>query len=202
MALRAVLGGTFDPVHAGHLHAAHAILRELGVASVTLVLSARPPHRAAVASVEDRWRMLCLAVEREPGLEASDLELRRAGPSFAIDTIGALAARGDTVVWILGSDGLDAFPTWHAHETFAESCHIAVLARPEAAVTPLPGFREVSNGAELARRDAGLLYVAKTPMLDVSATRVRGSVGRGEDVSRLLTPTVWNYIRKRGLYRG
>ena len=202
MALRAVLGGTFDPVHAGHLHAAHAVARELGVAPVTLMLSARPPHRAAIASVEDRWRMLCLAVGREPGLEASDMELRRDGPSFAIDTIRALAARGDTVVWILGSDGLDAFSAWHAHEAFAESCHIAVLARPEAAVKLLPGFREVSRGAELARREAGFLYVAKTPMRDVSATEVRGLIARGQDASGLLTPTVWNYIRKRGLYRG
>lgn len=201
MGLRAVLGGTFDPVHVGHLHAARAAGRELGLASVTLVLSARPPHRSAVASVEDRWRMLCLALEEETGLEASDIELDRTGPSYSIDTIGAFRARGDAVVWILGSDGLDAFRTWHEYEAFADACHIAVLARPEAAVTDLPGFRGPATAAELAGRDTGLLFVARTPMLDVSATEVRGCIAREGDASRLLTPAVWNYIRKRGLYR-
>ena len=146
--------------------------------------------------------MLLLAVEHEPTLAASDVELARSGPSYSIDTVRALSSEGGVVVWVLGSDGLGAFHAWHAHEAFATSCHVAVLARPDAEVAILPGFREVSTGAELARRDAGLQYVAKTPMLDVSATRVRASISRGEDASRLLTPAVWNYIRERGLYLG
>ena len=214
MGLRAFLGGTFDPVHVGHLHAARAVARELGLSSATLVLSARPPHRSAMASIEDRWRMLLLAVEHEPTLAASDVELARSGPSYSIDTVRALSSEGGAgggaegeaeagpVVWVLGRDGLGAFHAWHAHEAFATSCHVAVLARPDAEVAILPGFREVSTGPELARRDAGLQYVAKTPMLDVSATRVRASVARGEDASGLLTPAVWNYIRERGLYLG
>lgn len=209
-ALRAILGGTFDPVHLGHLHAARAIRRELGLDSVTLVLSARPPHRSAAASAEDRWRMLQIAAADEAGddggddagIEASDLELRRRGPSYSIDTIEAFRARGETVVWILGSDGLDAFRTWHEYEAFAAACHVAILARPPAAVTALPGFRETGDAAALAGQDTGLLFRAQTPMLDVSATRVRASIACGEDASGLLTPAVWNYIRNRGLYRG
>ena len=135
MALRAILGGTFDPVHVGHLHAARAVRRELGLDSVTLVLSARPPHRSATASAEDRWRMLELAAAGDAGIETSDLELQRRGPSYSIDTIEAFRARGETVVWILGSDGLDAFRTWHRYEAFAAACHLAVMARPPAAVT-------------------------------------------------------------------
>lgn len=202
MALRAILGGTFDPVHVGHLHGARAVRRELGLDSVTLVLSARPPHRSAAASAEDRWRMLQIAAADDAGIEASDLELRRRGPSYSIDTIEAFRARGETVVWILGSDGLDAFRTWHEYEAFAAACHLAVLARPPAAVTALPGFREAGDAAALAGQDTGLLFRARTPMLDVSATGVRASIARGEDASGLLTPAVWNYIRNRGLYRG
>ena len=202
MALRAVLGGTFDPVHVGHLHAARAVRRELGLDSVTLVLSARPPHRSATASAEDRWRMLELAAAGDAGIETSDLELQRRGPSYSIDTIEAFRARGETVVWILGSDGLDAFRTWHRYEAFAAACHLAVMARPPAAVTILPGFGEAGDAAALARQDAGLLFRTRTPMLDVSATRVRASIARGDDASGLLAPAVWDYIRKRGLYRG
>lgn len=202
MALRAILGGTFDPVHVGHLHGAQAVRRELGLDSVTLVLSARPPHRSASASPEDRWRMLQLAAAGDAGIETSDLELRRRGPSYSIDTIKAFRADGETVVWILGSDGLDAFRTWHEYEAFAAACHIAVLVRPGATVTALPGFRETGEAALLSRQDTGLLFRMRAPMLDVSATRVRTSIARGEDASGLLTPTVWNYIRERDLYRG
>lgn len=202
MALRAILGGTFDPVHVGHLHGARAVRRELGLDSVTLVLSARPPHRSAVASAEDRWRMLQLAAAEDAGIEASDLELQRRGPSYSIDTIEAFRARGETVVWILGSDGLDAFRTWHEYEAFAAACHLAVLPRPPAAVTVLPGFRATGDAAALARQAAGLLFLARTPMLDISATRVRTSIAASEDASGLLTPAVWNYIRQRGFYGG
>lgn len=201
MAVRALLGGTFDPVHTGHLHAARAVRAELGLASVTLVLSARPPHRAVVASAAARWRMLRLAVANEVGLEVSDIEVERRGPSYSIDTIDTFAAAGDTVVWILGSDGLDAFTTWHQYDAFATRCHVAVVARPESEVRALPGFREVLRPDCLARRPAGLVFVARSAMLDVSATAVRRLAAHGEDASRLLTPAVWNYIRRRGLYR-
>lgn len=202
MALRAILGGTFDPVHVGHLHGAHAVRRELGLDSVTLVLSARPPHRSAAATAEERWRMLQLAAADDPRIETSDLELRRPGPSYSIDTIEAFRAGGETVVWILGSDGLDAFRSWHEYEAFAAACHLAVLARPATAVKALPGFRETGDAAALAGRETGLLFRARTPMLDVSATRVRASIAAGDDASGLLTPTVCNYITQRGLYRG
>ena len=202
MALRAILGGTFDPVHVGHLHGARAVRRELGLDSVTLVLSARPPHRSAAASAADRWRMLQLAAGEDTGIEASDLELRRGGPSYSIDTIEAFRARGETVVWILGSDGLEAFRTWHEYEAFAAACHLAVLARPRAAVSGLPGFRDAGDAAALARQDTGLLFRARTPMLDISATRIRTAIAAGDDASGLLTPAVCNYIRQRGLYGG
>ncbi len=201
MAVRALLGGTFDPVHIGHLHAARAVRAELGLASVTLVLSVRPPHRAVAASAAARWRMLRLAVADEVGLEASDIELERGGPSYSIDTIDIFAAAGDTVVWILGSDGLDAFTTWHRYDAFATRCHVAVVARPESEVQALPGFRQALQADCLARQPAGLVFVARSAMLDVSATAVRRLAARGEDASRLLTPAVWNYIRRRGLYR-
>ncbi len=201
MAVRALLGGTFDPVHIGHLHAARAVRAELGLASVTLVLSVRPPHRAVAASAAARWRMLRLAVADEVGLVASDIELERGGPSYSIDTIDIFAAAGDTIVWILGSDGLDAFTTWHRYDAFATRCHVAVVARPESEVQALPGFRQALQADCLARQPAGLVFVARSAMLDVSATAVRRLAARGEDASRLLTPAVWNYIRRRGLYR-
>ncbi len=196
-----LLGGTFDPVHIGHLRAAQAARAALGVDAVTLVLSARPPHRSAMASAQHRWHMLRLAVADEAGLEASDIELQRRGPSYAIDTMRAFAAPDRSVVWLLGSDSLAAFREWRDVEAFPRCGHIAVLARPHAALGGLPGFRPAREPACLRECAAGCLLTLDAPMLDVSATDVRGRLERGEDASHLLKPTVWHYIWRHGLYR-
>ena len=197
--VRAFLGGTFDPVHIGHLHAARSVGNVLGVSSVTLVLAAQPPHRAALADASDRWEMLRLAVSGDAALGVCDIELRRGGPSYSIDTIESLGD-GDPIVWIVGSDGLDAFPTWHRYQAFAKHCHIVVVVRPGTAVAPLPGFKRVDDPACLARCERGCLFVLSHPMLDVSATRVRRILSVGGDASALLPSPVWTYISQRGLY--
>ncbi len=190
---RAFLGGTFDPVHVGHLHAARSVGNALGVPLVTLVLAAQPPHRAARADAADRWEMLRLAVSGDAALAASDVELRRDGPSYSIDTIELLG-------WIVGSDGLDTFATWHRFPAFAKRCHIVAVVRPGTAVVPLPGFSRVDDPECLARRERGCLFVLPHPMLDVSATRIRRILSRGGDASALLPSPVWTYIEQRGLY--
>ena len=197
--LRAYLGGTFDPVHVGHLHAARSVGNALGVPLVTLVLAARPPHRATRASAADRWEMLRLAVAGNAALAASDIELRRRGPSYSIDTIESLGD-GDPIVWIVGSDGLDTFATWHRFRAFAGCCHIAVVVRPGTEVVSPPGFGRVDDPACLARRRRGCLFVLSHSMLDVSASRIRHILSRGGDASALLPSPVWTYIKRRGLY--
>ena len=196
---RAFLGGTFDPVHVGHLHAARSVGNALGVPLVTLVLAAQPPHRAARADAADRWEMLRLAVSGDAALAASDVELRRDGPSYSIDTI-ELLGDGDPIAWIVGSDGLDTFATWHRFPAFAKRCHIVAVVRPGTAVVPLPGFSRVDDPECLARRERGCLFVLPHPMLDVSATRIRRILSRGGDASALLPSPVWTYIEQRGLY--
>ena len=197
--VRVYLGGTFDPVHVGHLHAARSIASALGVGLVTLVLAARPPHRATRAKAKDRWEMLRLAVAGETMLAASDIELRREGPSYSIDTIESLGD-GDPVVWIVGSDGLDTFATWHRYRAFAGRCHIAVVVRPGTEVTSPPGFSRINDPACLARRQHGCLFVLPHSMLDISASRIRRILSRGGDASALLPSPVWTYIKRQGLY--
>ena len=197
--VRAYFGGTFDPVHVGHLHAARSVGNALGVGLVTLVLAARPPHRATRANMADRWQMLRLAVSGDAALDASDIELRREGPSYSIDTIESLG-EGEPIVWIVGSDGLDTFATWHRFRSFAKCCHIVVVVRPGTEVTPLPGFSRVYDAACLARRRRGCLFVISHAMLDVSASQIRHILARGGDVSALLPSPVLTYIKRRGLY--
>ena len=196
-----LLGGTFDPVHLGHLNAAHAARRALGVEAATLVLSARPPHRTAVASAAHRFAMLRLATADEPGLVASGTELRRPGPSYSIDTLRAFAGPGRSVVWLLGSDSLSAFREWRDVEAFPRCGHVAVLARPGAPPSTLPGFKPARRPECLRESAAGRLLVLEAAMLNVAATDIRARVQRGEDATHLLKPAVKHYICRHGLYR-
>ena len=198
----AILGGTFDPVHAGHIHAARAARDALGTPSVTLMLAARPSHRSAQASVEHRWRMLELVAETDPSLVPSDAEISRPGPSYTVDTLAQAAGRGP-LVWLIGRDALQDIDSWHHVEQLASLCHLLVLDRPgDARPRPAapPGFRLVDDAGQLAERPSGGLAWLADSMLDISASQVRRMIAGGKDVSALLTDEVWSYIRAHGLY--
>lgn len=198
----AILGGTFDPIHAGHIHAARSARDALDTPSVTLMLAARPSHRSAEASVAHRWRMLELVAETDPSLVPSDVEISRPGPSYTVDTLDQTAGRGP-LVWLIGRDALQDIDSWHRVERLASLCHLLVLDRPGAARArpPVPtGFRLVDDAGQLAERPSGGLAWLADSMLDVSASQVRQMIAGGQDVSTLLTDEVWSYIRAQGLY--
>lgn len=200
--MQAILGGTFDPVHRGHLHAA-AVGRSLLVApKVTLMLAARPWHRAApTTSVEHRLRMLRLAAEADPHLVVSDWEAKREGPSYTVDTLSALAD-GAPLVWLIGGDAFSAVDSWHRVEDLPALCHFLVLNRPGTRYDErIPkGFRRIDDPAALARWPSGCVCFGAATMLDVSATGIRRRISSGGAVDGLLTPEVWAYIRTHGLY--
>jgi len=206
--VRAILGGTFDPVHVGHLHAARAAGAALETGSVTLLLAARPWHRPTTASARHRWRMLQLATESDPRLVASDLELKRPGPSYTVDTLAELA-RGSPedhgpVVWLIGRDALDDIESWRHLDQLASLCHLLVLERPgtDSAGPPRipPGFRWLPDPRELSGSRSGGMACLPDAMLDMSASRVRELIRQDGDASALLTHEVWSYIRVHGLY--
>lgn len=200
--MQAILGGTFDPVHRGHLHAA-AVGRTLLVApKVTLMLAARPWHREEPAtSVEHRLRMLRLTADADPHLAVSDWEARREGPSYTVDTLTALAD-GEPLVWLIGGDAFAGVDSWHRVDDLPALCHFLVLNRPGARYDArVPnGFRRIDDPAALAGRSSGCVCFASATMLDVSATRIRHRISTGGAVDGLLTPEVWAYIRTHGLY--
>ena len=200
--MKAILGGTFDPVHRGHLHAAGVGRSLLGVPRVTLMLAARPWHRAAPAtSVEHRLRMLHLAAGADPHLTVSDWEARREGPSYTVDTLTALAD-GEPLVWLIGGDAFAAVDSWHRVDDLPALCHFLVLARPGTRhdVRTPAGFRRLDDPAALARVPSGCVCFASAAMLDVSATRVRRAIANGDAAGGLITPEVWAYIKCHGLY--
>lgn len=198
----AILGGTFDPVHAGHIHAARAARDALNTPSVTLLPAARPSHRSAQASVGHRWRMLELVAEVDASLVLSDAEISRPGPSYTVDTLADLVGE-NPLVWLIGRDALQDIGSWHQVERLSSLCHLLVLDRPgETRSRPAapPGFHQVEDARRLAVRASGGLAWLADSMLDISASQVRRMIDRGEDASALLTGEVWSYIRTHGLY--
>jgi nicotinate-nucleotide adenylyltransferase len=210
-----LLGGTFDPIHLGHTAAATAARRALALDEVRYILSARPPHRADSphASEYHRIEMIRRAVrdstsDRGRSVEVSDLEIRRAGPSYTYDTLQTLHAEGLTpvqLVFITGSDAFAEIGTWYRYPAVLDQAHFAVIARPgttldalRARVPALAPRMTTPDQLAAATTPAVILIDAETP--DVSSTDIRRRAGRGESLDGLVTPSVAEYIHRHGLY--
>lgn len=197
-----ILGGTFNPVHLGHLMMAQDALERFRLDRVVFMPCARPPHKAArdLASDEDRLAMLRLAVRGDPRFTVSDLELRRGGISYTIETIRALQRRRPDVRWhfIIGSDSLFELHGWREIGELLRRCVFLTLERPGYSPARMTARRlrlpEPWPG-RLARN------VFRGHVMDISSTEVRARAASGASIRFLVTPAVAGYIRRRKLYR-
>ena len=206
----ALFGGTFDPIHNGHIHAANGAAMALDVARVDLVLAARPKHRAApIASIEHRWAMLVLAVADQPRLGADDREVRRATATYTIDTLEDVRREvgpSEPITWILGWDAYRQLPSWHRWRELAACAHLAVLKRPgadDSIDAPMRAFtdqRRVVDRDPLTHSPAGYVYFIDAPMQTISSTDIRSKLARGDDVRALLPSAVSTYITNHRPY--
>ena len=192
-----ILGGTLDPVHNGHIDIALAAMSALGLDRVALMPSGDPPHKTRASDKLDRLRMAELATEGHEGLYASDLEIRRSGPTYTVDTLSALTVEHPEVEWvyILGADALNKLDTWREFPRIARLCAFAAVSRP--------GCDE--DLARLRARAIGSCYHTRVDLLNVSgpplsSTSVRKRVAEGLPVDGCVPPRVADYIRERGLY--
>ena len=188
-------GGTFDPIHLGHLRAAENAREALALDLVAFVPSAVPPHRAAPASPPaDRLEMTRLATAPYPGFAAWDDELKRAGPSYTVETVEAIvrARASDSFVLVVGADTWPEIPSWREPERLLSLVEVAIVERPgfRSATEPTPPF----PGARGVRRVSG-------PGLPLSATAIREQARAGHSVRFLVPDPVADYIAARGLYR-
>ena len=190
-----LLGGSFDPVHLAHLALARAALDALRLDAVQFIPAANPWQRAPLrATPAHRLRMIQLAIDGQPQLAANPTELERGGATYTIDTVRALP--GDaSYVWLLGSDQLANFCTWHQWQAIVECVDLAVATRPG---TPLAPPAELVSWLAAHRRQLAELPFA--PMA-VSASDIRGRLARGDSTAGLLPPAVARYIARHGLYR-
>ena len=209
-----ILGGTFDPVHEGHLAAADAARRACSLDRVLFMPSHQPPHRPAEprASAFHRLAMVSLAVASRDEFEASDLELRRPGPSFTADTLRDLQASGVgpwQIFFIIGTDAFAEIASWRDYPALLDLAHFVVIARPgqsfDALRDRLPGLAprmrpagDVPGESPGGESCAIFLVNAATP--DVSSTEIRERAARRLSLAGLVTPEVERYIREHALY--
>lgn len=209
--LRAFYGGTFDPVHNGHLAIALAARDALGT-TIWMMPAADPPHRDAPgACAEDRAAMLELAIQGQAGLRVDRRELQRDTPSYTIDTLRELRAKhGDTapLAFLIGADSLHGLATWKEPEALLAGAHWVVAERPGSAldehlppeVARLVGARWTLNAAALRESPGGKVLRLRQPLYGESATQLRRRIAAGETWHHLLPLAVSRYIVEHGLY--
>lgn len=212
-----VLGGTFNPVHAGHLLLAESFRERLALDRVLFVPVGEPPHKPARGLVDalHRYAMVSLAVAGHPAFAVSDVEVRRAGPCYSVDTLAILAREwpGARLYFLLGSDAFLDLPTWHQPERLGTWATLAVGARAGVAFDPdgpaaravldrlgLRGFLRVGVPEDLARAEGGAVLLVPTASLPVSARDIRRRLAAGESVRYLTPPAVADYIAQHRLY--
>ncbi|HUH92579.1 MAG TPA: nicotinate-nucleotide adenylyltransferase [Casimicrobiaceae bacterium] len=211
----AVLGGTFDPIHYGHLRLAADVRAALGLAEVRLVPAGVPPHRPPpVASAEDRFAMTVLGCEEFAGLAADRVEIDRPGPSYTVATLEALHRRDPSrpLALVVGSDAFAGLAQWWRWERLFTLAHFIVVERPgaptieRALVDPVRAewrSRLVADASQLERASAGsIVRIAVTPQ-PIAARVIRAELAKG-DVDRvrgLLPASVLDYIDRNRLYR-
>lgn len=199
----ALFGGSFNPVHHGHLIVARAVAEVLNAARMVFIPSANPPHKVGheLADADDRLEMVRRAVAGEPRLEVDDIEVRRRGASYTILTIETYRSQrvdADHLFWIIGGDTISELHTWYRARELVDLCTIVTAARPGFETPDLSVLQPTLTAAQVERLRQGIL---RTPHIDISATEIRRRVATGQSIRFLVPETVREYIEERGLYR-
>ena len=205
-----ILGGTFDPIHCGHLDVGCAAQAALGLTTVLVVPSNTPPHRAPpVASSYHRFAMAALAVAGRSRWRVSDLEMREAAVSYTSATLDRLHQEGHAAAelfFIIGADAFADIPTWKDYPAILDRAHFAVVSRPGMAAADLPrrlpdlAVRMVVPGTSPLASISALIFLIDAPTAGVSSTAIRGRRAEGQSITGLVPPGVEQHIEQHDLY--
>jgi nicotinate-nucleotide adenylyltransferase len=189
-------GGTFNPIHHGHLICARAAAEAAGFDRVLLIPSANPPLRLVqkdLIPAQDRLTMCQLAVEKMPFFATSGIELERADPSYTLESARELRRRdGNEVCWLIGADSVPQLPRWHEPLALLQEVRFVVMERPGA---PL-NWDLVEEPYRALQKS-----LVAAPLIDISGTDIRRRILEGKSIDFLVPPGVQEYIERRGLYR-
>jgi len=189
-------GGSFNPIHHGHLICSRAVAETAGFDKILLIPTPQPPHKPGLldlAPAADRLAMCRAAIEVDPIFEVSGIEVGREGPSYTIDTVRQLRSSGwGEVHWLIGADMLMYLPMWHKAEQLVDEVNFVIMGRPgwQMDWTALPAnFRHLKD------------HIVEAPLVQISASDIRKRVGAGLSIDYLTPRSVCEYIRQHGLYQ-
>lgn len=209
-----VFGGTFNPIHFGHLRSAEEVRHGQHLDRVLFIPSATPPHKTQrhLAAASDRLAMVRLAVRGNPGFQACDIEVRRGGPSYSVQTLEALHRRQPQakLVFVIGLDAFRDIGTWFEYRRLFELADVVVTSRPPyfegdpLACLPVAARQDFCykrRGSDVVHVCGNRVAFQRISDLAISATQIRQLLRRGRSVTYLLPPAVERYIAARGLYQ-
>ncbi len=206
-----ILGGTFDPVHFGHLRAVEEVRNSFMLDKITIVPVNIPPHKKdlKISPPEDRLNMLKMAIDGNEALEVSDVEIARGGISYTIETLLDFEKKYEDLYYLLGVDSFHEIETWHMYEELFYHTNFIVMARPsKKRFLGLDSFPEKVRDkfVKIDERtfkhvSQKMVYVLEVTQLDISSSKIREYVKRGFSIKYLVPPAVERYIYQRGLYR-
>lgn len=207
-----VLGGTFDPIHFGHLRTALDVTESMQLEQVRFIPCGNPPHRAQpVASAEQRLAMVQMAIEGQPGFIADDREIRRSGASYMVDTLLSLREElGEEVPLglILGLDAFSALEGWHQWQRLIELAHLLVMTRPGWEIEGIASdnlqnlitHHKSVNRQDCHLKSAGYVVFLPVSQLGISSTQIRQTIKAGDSIRYLLPDSVYTHIMAEQIY--
>ncbi len=209
-----ILGGTFDPIHFGHLRLAEEMCEEFALSKVLLIPCAQPPHKdeSVITPYSERLEMTKIAVSYSSYLEASDIEGRRKGPSYSIETINIimnLYGADLELFFILGIDTFKEITTWKEYEELFKLTSFAVIDRPGTQKCEISSFIDSlaldfkkCNTDDLFVNTSGCsIYFKKSTLMDISSTKIRQNIKTGRSINFMVPERVKEYILRKGLYK-
>jgi len=210
--LQALFGGTFDPVHYGHLKPVEALANQIGLSRVIIMPNNVPPHRPQPeATSAQRKHMVELAIADKPLFALDERELKRESPSYTAQTLKDWREEQGPIrplAFIIGQDSLLSFPTWHDYDTILDNSHLIVCRRPGYPLTMADPTHQqwltshlTHDVDDLHALSAGKIYLAETPWFNISATLIRERLEQGQACDDLLPAAVLDYIISQRLYR-
>ena len=217
-----LFGGTFNPIHLAHLRAAQEVKEKFALDVIFLIPSALPPHKTPIdiADAKDRLEMTGLALSNYPDFAVSDVELKRSGPSYTIDTINhfqQIIPENSRLHLVLGFDAFLEIDTWKSYRDLFQLIPFIVMARPGSGCDTYnenrkiieiflkekisDGYKYLSSESCCVHDEKQRVHFFKVTPMDISSTQIRNYIREGKSIQFLVTENVKNYIQKKGLYR-
>ena len=206
-----LFGGTFDPIHLGHLRCAQEVEEAFDLSQVIFILAATPPHKVdrPIIATKHRWNMVKVAIADNPSFALSDVEIKREGTSYSIETISYYhrnLKKGERLFFVVGADAFCEIETWKDYPQLFTVCDFIVISRPtfdplRASVLQSEGFTKEEGGNLFLHPSGHTLHLLSVTPIGISSTEIRRTVREGRSLTYVVPKEVENYIMNEGLYR-